>query len=147
MKKRTRENLIAIIAHGGAALRKSAEMPPYAPTLSTTEIEALAAYIARSPIRPTVRKECFMRTGSSILLAILCAAIAPAQVLSPAEIADPSMRTLQQAHLDDLQRNHLGAGQTRVPLSLLLQPQTRPQLLHAKWAIAPPAPPPPRPHP
>ena len=43
-----------------------------------------------------------MRTSSSILLAILCAAIAPAQVLSPAEIADPSMRTLQQAHLDDL---------------------------------------------
>ena len=51
----SRENLIAIIAHGGAALRKSAEMPPYAPTLSTIEIEALAAYIravADPPYRP-----------------------------------------------------------------------------------------------
>lgn len=51
----TRENLIAIIAHGGAALSKSAEMPPYAPTLSPTEIDALAAYIraiADPPYRP-----------------------------------------------------------------------------------------------
>ena len=51
----TRENLIAFIAHGGAALRKSAEMPPYAPTLSTTEIEALGAFIraiADPPYRP-----------------------------------------------------------------------------------------------
>ncbi len=50
-----RESLIAIIAQGGAALRRSAEMPPYAPTLSTTEIDALAAYIraiADPPYRP-----------------------------------------------------------------------------------------------
>ena len=48
-------NLIAIIAHGGAALSKSAEMPPYAPTLSASEIEALTAYIravADPPYRP-----------------------------------------------------------------------------------------------
>jgi mono/diheme cytochrome c family protein len=38
-------NLIAIIAHGGAAVGKSPEMPPYSPTLSTSEINALAAYI------------------------------------------------------------------------------------------------------
>jgi hypothetical protein len=43
-----------------------------------------------------------MRTSSSILVAILCAAVAPAQVLSPAEVADSSIRALQQAHLDDL---------------------------------------------
>jgi len=43
-----------------------------------------------------------MRTRSSILFAILCTALAPAQVLSPAEIADPSIRTLQQSHLDEL---------------------------------------------
>jgi len=38
-------NLIAIIAHGGTALGKSPEMPPYSPTLSTSEINALAACI------------------------------------------------------------------------------------------------------
>ncbi len=48
-------NLVAIIAHGGAALGKSAEMPPYSPTLSSTDIDALAAYIravADPPYRP-----------------------------------------------------------------------------------------------
>ncbi|MGP8247219.1 MAG: Ig-like domain-containing protein [Bryobacteraceae bacterium] len=48
-------NLIAIIAHGGAALGKSAEMPAYSPTLSASEIEALASYIravADPPYRP-----------------------------------------------------------------------------------------------
>jgi cytochrome c553 len=38
-------NLIAIVAHGGTALGKSPEMPPYSPTLSPGEISALAAYI------------------------------------------------------------------------------------------------------
>jgi mono/diheme cytochrome c family protein len=38
-------NLIAIVAHGGAALGRSAEMPPYSPTLSTKDIEAIASYI------------------------------------------------------------------------------------------------------
>jgi mono/diheme cytochrome c family protein len=50
-----RANLIAIIAHGGAALGKSPEMPPYSPTLSASDIEALAAYIraiADPPYRP-----------------------------------------------------------------------------------------------
>ena len=38
-------DLESIIAHGGPALNKSAEMPPYAGTLNKTEIEALIAYI------------------------------------------------------------------------------------------------------
>ncbi len=41
----TGPNLVAIISHGGAALGKSAEMPPYSPTLSAGDIDALAAYI------------------------------------------------------------------------------------------------------
>ena len=48
-------NLIAIISHGGTALGKSAEMPPYTPTLSKTDIGALVAYIravADPPYRP-----------------------------------------------------------------------------------------------
>jgi mono/diheme cytochrome c family protein len=48
-------NLVAIIGHGGAALGKSAEMPPYSPTLSASDIDALAAYIravADPPYRP-----------------------------------------------------------------------------------------------
>lgn len=51
----SRANLIAIISHGGAALGKSPEMPPYSPTLSASDIEALAAYIravADPPYRP-----------------------------------------------------------------------------------------------
>ena len=51
----SRTNLIAIISHGGAALGKSPEMPPYSPTLSAGDIEALAAYIravADPPFRP-----------------------------------------------------------------------------------------------
>ena len=38
-------NLLAIIGHGGPALSKSPEMPPYGNTLTKAEIEALAAYI------------------------------------------------------------------------------------------------------
>lgn len=48
-------NLIAIVSHGGAALGKSPEMPPYSPTLSASDIDALAAYIravADPPYRP-----------------------------------------------------------------------------------------------
>ncbi len=50
-----RANLLAIISHGGAALGKSPEMPPYSPTLSASDIDALAAYIraiADPPYRP-----------------------------------------------------------------------------------------------
>jgi mono/diheme cytochrome c family protein len=48
-------NLVAFISHGGAALNKSAEMPPYANRLTKAEIEALAAYIravSDPPYRP-----------------------------------------------------------------------------------------------
>jgi mono/diheme cytochrome c family protein len=48
-------NLAAIISHGGAALNKSAEMPPYGNRLSKAEIDALVAYIravAAPPFRP-----------------------------------------------------------------------------------------------
>ncbi len=48
-------NLLAIIGHGGAALGKSPEMPPYSPTLSANDIDALMAYIravADPPYRP-----------------------------------------------------------------------------------------------
>ncbi|MGA2435121.1 MAG: c-type cytochrome [Bryobacteraceae bacterium] len=51
----SRANLIAIIGHGGVALGKSPEMPPYSPTLSASDIDALAAYIravADPPYRP-----------------------------------------------------------------------------------------------
>lgn len=51
----TDANLVAIIAHGGAALNKSAEMPPYGNRLTQAEIDALAAYIravADPPYRP-----------------------------------------------------------------------------------------------
>jgi mono/diheme cytochrome c family protein len=48
-------NLVAIIAHGGAALNKSAAMPPYGDTLTKTEIDALVAYlraVSDPPYRP-----------------------------------------------------------------------------------------------
>jgi mono/diheme cytochrome c family protein len=38
-------DLLAIISHGGPALNKSAEMPPWGYTLSKSNIAALAAYI------------------------------------------------------------------------------------------------------
>lgn len=38
-------DLSSIIMHGGAALNKSPEMPPYGGTLSKADIEALVAYI------------------------------------------------------------------------------------------------------
>jgi len=51
----TKANLVAVISHGGSAVGKSAEMPPYGLTLSAADIEALAAYIravADPPYRP-----------------------------------------------------------------------------------------------
>lgn len=39
------QDLAAIIGHGGTALNKSAEMPPYGNTLTKSDIEALIAYI------------------------------------------------------------------------------------------------------
>jgi len=45
LNKMSDAELTAIISHGGPALNKSALMPPYAYTLSKTEIEALIAYI------------------------------------------------------------------------------------------------------
>jgi mono/diheme cytochrome c family protein len=38
-------DLVAIISHGGVALNKSAEMPPYGNTLTKQEIAALVAYL------------------------------------------------------------------------------------------------------
>jgi mono/diheme cytochrome c family protein len=38
-------NLVGIITHGGAALGKSPEMPPYGNTLTKPEIDALAAFL------------------------------------------------------------------------------------------------------
>lgn len=51
----TDANLVAIITHGGPALGKSAEMPPYANTLSKSQIDALVALLralADPPYRP-----------------------------------------------------------------------------------------------
>ena len=47
--------LVAIISHGGAALNKSPEMPPYGNTLNKAEIDALVAFlraVADPPYRP-----------------------------------------------------------------------------------------------
>jgi len=38
-------DLISTITHGGAALNKSAAMPPFGYTLSKAEVQALASYI------------------------------------------------------------------------------------------------------
>lgn len=45
LNKMSDADLTAIIAHGGAALNKSALMPPYGYTLSKTEIAAVISYI------------------------------------------------------------------------------------------------------
>lgn len=45
LNKMSDADLIAIIQHGGPALGKSAEMPPYGRTLNKSDIQALAAYI------------------------------------------------------------------------------------------------------
>jgi mono/diheme cytochrome c family protein len=45
LNKVSDSDLLAIIAHGGPALGKSAEMPPYEHTLNKSDIAALVAYI------------------------------------------------------------------------------------------------------
>ncbi len=45
LNKISEADLIAIISHGGPALNKSAEMPPWGYTLSKTDIAALVSYI------------------------------------------------------------------------------------------------------
>jgi len=48
-------DLLAVISHGGPALGKSAEMPPYGHTLSKSDLQALVAYIravANPPYQP-----------------------------------------------------------------------------------------------
>ena len=45
LNKMSEDDLMAMISHGGAALNKSALMPPYGYTLSKTEIDALISYI------------------------------------------------------------------------------------------------------
>jgi mono/diheme cytochrome c family protein len=45
LNKMSDGDLASIIAHGGPALNKSPEMPPYGSTLNKADIEALVAYI------------------------------------------------------------------------------------------------------
>jgi mono/diheme cytochrome c family protein len=45
LNKMSDADLTSIVAHGGPAINKSPEMPPYAGTLQKGEIEALVAYI------------------------------------------------------------------------------------------------------
>lgn len=45
LNKMTDADLVAIIGHGGPALNKSAEMPPWGYTLSKSDIAALVSYI------------------------------------------------------------------------------------------------------
>jgi mono/diheme cytochrome c family protein len=45
LNKMSDADLASIIAHGGPALNKSPEMPPYGSVLNKAELEALAAYI------------------------------------------------------------------------------------------------------
>ncbi len=45
LNKMTDADLVAIISHGGPALNKSPEMPPWGYTLSKTDIAALVSYI------------------------------------------------------------------------------------------------------
>jgi mono/diheme cytochrome c family protein len=45
LNKMSDADLAGIIAHGGPALNKSPEMPPYGSTLNKADIEALVAYI------------------------------------------------------------------------------------------------------
>jgi mono/diheme cytochrome c family protein len=45
LNKLTDDDLAAIITHGGGALNKSPEMPPFGFTLSKSDVQALVAYI------------------------------------------------------------------------------------------------------
>ncbi len=56
LNKMSDDNLTAIISHGGPALNKSAEMPPFGYTLGKSDIQALISYIrvvSDPPYRPT----------------------------------------------------------------------------------------------
>jgi mono/diheme cytochrome c family protein len=56
LNKMSDTDLTAIISHGGPALSKSAEMPPFGYTLGKSDIQALIAYIravSDPPFRPT----------------------------------------------------------------------------------------------
>jgi mono/diheme cytochrome c family protein len=56
LNKMSDDDLSAIIGHGGPALSKSAEMPPFDYTLGKSDIQALIAYIravSDPPYRPT----------------------------------------------------------------------------------------------
>lgn len=55
LNKMSDADLLSIIQHGGPAMGKSAEMPPYGSTLSKSSVAALVAYIravADPPYRP-----------------------------------------------------------------------------------------------
>jgi mono/diheme cytochrome c family protein len=56
LNKLSDQDLVAIISHGGPALSRSAEMPPFGYTLTKSDIQALVAYIravADPPYQPT----------------------------------------------------------------------------------------------
>ncbi len=56
LNKMSDDDLMAIISHGGPALGKSAEMPPFGYTLSKSDLQGLIAYIravSDPPYRPT----------------------------------------------------------------------------------------------
>ena len=86
-------------------------MPPYGYTLSKTEIEALIAYIRliSDPPVSCVRNGLCTKVGLSgwasqawFLVCSLGARASLAQVVSPAEIKDPALRSLQLQYIDDL---------------------------------------------
>ncbi len=55
LNRMSQADLLAIIQHGGPALGRSAEMPPYGATLTKGDVDALAAYIravADPPYQP-----------------------------------------------------------------------------------------------
>jgi nitric oxide reductase subunit C len=60
LNKMTDADLLAIIQHGGPALNKSAEMPPYGRTLNKSDIGALVAYIRAMADPPYQPKETFL---------------------------------------------------------------------------------------
>jgi hypothetical protein len=52
LNKMSEADLVAIISHGGAALNRSPEMPPWGYTLSKSDIAALFSYIRAVPDPP-----------------------------------------------------------------------------------------------
>lgn len=59
LNKMSDGDLIAVIQHGGPAIGKSAEMPPYGHTLGKSDIQALAAYIRAIADPPYPAREAF----------------------------------------------------------------------------------------